>query len=160
MESQSSERPPVGFNKTLWIGIALAGVFIVFLAGFIPPTLRSRRTANHLQEAKEQLTQTEARLSQVEFVLEVARLRGGLGEVLHDANANNFGTAAEKATAFFDGVRAAATSEHAAAGSERRKVLDAMLARRDEISADLARADAGVQAKLAEMYLQFGAATK
>ena len=160
MESQSRERPLAGSGRRLWIGLALAGALIIFLVGFLPPTLHARRTSNQLQEAKGQLTQAETKLARVEFDLDLARLRGELGEVLQDANANNFGTAGEKATRFFDGVRSAATSEYAAAGSERRKVLDAVLARRDEISADLGRVDAGVKAKLAQMYVQFGAATK
>lgn len=44
--------------------------------------------------------------------------------------------------------------------SERRAMLEAALARRDEISADPARADQSVKAKLAEMFMQFARATQ
>ena len=90
----------------------------------------------------------------------MARLRGRLGDVLHEANANNFGLAAQQATAFFNALQAAAASTQLAANPARRGILDAILARRDEINADLARADQGVKAKLAEMYVQFGRAVE
>ncbi|HVS32975.1 MAG TPA: hypothetical protein VMS98_16135, partial [Thermoanaerobaculia bacterium] len=83
--------------------------------------------------------------------------RGRLGEVVHEANVNNFAAAAERATVFFNGLSAAVNSPQLGSGP-RRAVLETSLARRDEISADLARADSGVKAKLAEMYIQFGAA--
>ncbi|HXI13763.1 MAG TPA: hypothetical protein VNM92_14130 [Thermoanaerobaculia bacterium] len=90
----------------------------------------------------------------------MARLHGRLGEVLHETNANNFGVAAENATAYFDGLCSAVNSTQLPAGSERRVVLEGILARRDEISADLARADQGVKAKLAELYMQSGQASE
>ena len=80
--------------------------------------------------------------------------------MLHEANANNFGLAAQQATAFFNALQAAAASTQLAANPARRGILDAILARRDEINADLARADQGVKAKLAEMYVQFGRAVE
>lgn len=137
---------------------AAIGVVLVFLAGYLPASARARRSAEQAQLNARQAADAQTALAQTRFDLEVARLRGRLGELLHETNANNFGVAAERASVFFDGLRAAVASPHLAAGSERRAMLEAMLARRDEISADLARADPAVKGKLTEMYLQFGAA--
>lgn len=131
----------------------LAGVVVMFLAGYIPGWLQARRAAQASAESARQLAEVQATLAKTQLDLEIARLRGRLGDVLHEANANNFGLAAQQATAFFDALQTAAASPQLAAG--RRGILAAILARRDEISADLARADQGVKAKLAEMYVQF-----
>jgi len=134
---------------------ALAGVVVMFLAGYIPGWLQTRRATQASEECARHLAESQAILAKTELDLEVARLRGRLGDVLHEANANNFGLAAQQATAFFNALQAAAASPQLAAGSGRRGILEAILARRDEISADLARADQGVKAKLGEMYVQF-----
>lgn len=136
----------------------VVGIVLVFLAGYLPASARARRAAEQAQLNARQAADAEVALAQTRFDLEVARLRGRLGELLHEASANNFGVAAERASTFFDGVNAAVASPHLAVGSERRAVLEAMLARRDEISAGLARADPAVKGKLTEMYVRFGAA--
>lgn len=142
--------------------IALAIVFVVvaiFLAGYLPGRSRARSAAVETERVSERLRENQSTLAQTQFDLQVARLRGHLGETLHEANANNYSVAAERATAFFDSLRDAVNSPHLAPG-ERRQTLESLLARRDEISADLARADAAVKAKLAEMYMQFGRAVE
>ena len=148
-------------RKRLFIGLAVAaGVVLIFLAGYLPGVSRARNAAAESRQTSERLTETQAMLAKTQFDLEVARLRGHLGEVLQEANANNFGVAAERATAFFDTLRNAVNSPQLGPAGERRNVLESILARRDEISADLARADAAVKAKLAEMYMQFGGAVQ
>lgn len=147
-------------RKRLLIGIGVAlAVVAIFLAGYLPARSRARAAAAENTRVTERLRETEAELARTRFDLQVARLRGSLGEVLHEANANNYGVAAERATAFFDGLRDAAGSAQLAPG-ERRQIVESVLARRDEISADLARADAAVKGKLTEMYLQFGRAVE
>lgn len=146
-------------RRRMLIGLAIVvGVVLIFLAGYLPGASRARNAAAESRQTSQRLTETQATLAKTQFDLEVARLRGHLGEVLHEANANNFGVAAEHATAFFDGLRNAVASPHAEPAGERRNVLQSILARRDEISADLARADPAVKAKLAEMYMAFGRA--
>lgn len=146
-------------RKRLIYGLLIAAaVFLIFLAGYLPASWRARGTAEELKISNAQLAEAQAQLAQTRYDLEVARLRGRLGEVLQEANANNYGNAAAQASAFYDGLREAIASPQLPSASERRTVLEALQARRDEISADLARADAGVKAKLAEMYIQFGAA--
>lgn len=134
------------------------GVVLVFLAGYLPGSSQARRAMEESRHVAQQLHEAQDELARARFDLELARLRGSLGEVLHEANANNFGLAAERATVFFDGLRTAVNSNQLPPASERRAVLEKALARRDEISADLARADQGVRAKLAEMYMQFARA--
>ena len=136
----------------------VAGVVVMFLAGYIPGWLQARRATQASEECARRLAESQATLAKTQLDLEVARLRGRLGDVLHEANANNFGLAAQQATAFFNSLQAAAASPQLAAG--RREILAAILARRDEINADLARADQGVKAKLAETYVQFGRAVE
>ncbi len=149
------------FRKRLIIGLAVAaGIVLIFVAGYLPGSSRARRAAEESRQASQSLGETQATLAKTQLDLEVARLRGRLGEVLHAANANNFGVAAENATAYFDGLRSAVNSTQLPAGSERRVVLETILARRDEISADLARADHGVKAKLSDLYMQSGKASE
>jgi hypothetical protein len=136
----------------------VAGVVVMFFAGYIPGWLQARRAAQASEEGARRLAESQATLAKTQLDLEIARLRGRLGDVLHEANANNFGLAAQQATAFFNALQAAAANPQLAANPARRGVLEAILARRDEINADLARADQGVKAKLAETYVQFGRA--
>jgi hypothetical protein len=136
----------------------LAGLVVMFLAGYIPGWLKARRAAQASEACAKQQAEVQGTLAKTQLDLEVARLRGRLGDVLHQTNANNFGLAAQQATAFFDALQAAAANAQLAA--PRREVLNTTLARRDEISADLARADLAVKAKLTEMYVQFGRAVE
>ena len=145
-------------RKRLLIGAAIvAAVVAIFLAGYLPGRSRARAASVETERVSSRLQESQATLAQTQFDLQVARLRGQLGETLHEANANNFSVAADRATAFFDALREAVASPQLAAG-DRRQILEAVLARRDEISADLARADAAVKGKLSEMYMQFGGA--
>lgn len=147
-------------KRLILIVAIVAGAVLIFLAGYLPGATRARRAAEESRQAARQLEDAQAELAKTRFDLDVARLRGSLGEVVHEANANNFGVAAERATVFFDGLRAAMNRSQLPPASERRGVLEAILARRDEISADLARADQGVKSKLAEMYMQFARAVE
>lgn len=144
-------------NRLRIAGVAAAAVAL-FLLGMVPPALRARRVGQELKRANERVAEVTSQLERTRFDLDVARLRGALGEVLHEANRNNYGNAATRATAFFDDLRAAAASPLLEAESRRRQVLARLLGRRDEISADLARADPAVKPKLAEMYMLLGQA--
>ena len=147
-------------RKRLITGIALFFVLVaIFMAGYLPGRSRARAAAGETERVSERLRESQATLARTQFDLQVARLRGHLGETLHEANANNFSVAADRATAFFDGLREAVNSAQLPAG-ERRQILETVLARRDEISAGLARADAAVKGELAGMYMEFGRAVE
>ncbi|HUP50229.1 MAG TPA: hypothetical protein VNA04_15730 [Thermoanaerobaculia bacterium] len=159
MEEARKETSNVMSDRRLKIALAaVAGAVVIFLIGFLPPTLRARRMGQELEQANARAAETQAALQQAQFNLQVARLRGTLGEVMHEASLNNFGTAATHATAFFDGVQQAVNDPRLEAVSTRQEVLARTLARRDEIAADLARADPAARQKLAEIYIDFGAA--
>jgi hypothetical protein len=147
-------------RKRMLIGAAALFVLVaIFLAGYLPGRSRARAASGETERVTERLRECEATLAKTQFDLQVARLRGHLGETLHEANANNFSVAAERATTFFDALREAVNSPQLTPG-DRRQILEAVLARRDEISADLARADAAVKGKLSEIYMQFGGAVQ
>lgn len=117
------------------IGIGAVALVGAFLLGFVPATL----TARDARAEQHRLTQQ----------LAVASIQVQLGMMSYEVNRDNYGLAAELATPFFDGVRGAIANP---ADQEVTKSLQAVLARRDEITSDLAKADAGVKHKIAELY--------
>jgi hypothetical protein len=110
----------------------------VFLLGYVPSCLSAR-------QSREQ----NARL---EYQLKLAELRGQLGLMSYEANRNNYTTAAQYSTGFFDGLREAVNQTQ---DETRKQKLQAVLGRRDEITANLTAADPGVKEKLAQMYADF-----
>jgi len=124
---------PISIPTKLGIGVlALLGAFLV---GYVPASL-SARAARAEQD----------RLAQK---LALAAIQVQLGMMSYEVNRDNYGLAAQLATPFFDGVRSAI------AGPVDQKVtqsLQAVLARRDEITSDLAKANAGVKPKIADLY--------
>jgi hypothetical protein len=81
----------------------------------------------------------------------VAELQIQLGMMSYEANRDNYGVAAQFATVFFDRVRAESGGP---ADQELTKSLQSILARRDEITADLAQASPAVKAKLGDLYAE------
>ncbi|MEO8217727.1 MAG: hypothetical protein ABI718_11655 [Acidobacteriota bacterium] len=161
MEAQANEETTKPASRRgLWAVLGTAAAIAIFLAGFIPATLRSRQTLVDLREQSAQTTKLQEDLARTQYDLEVSRLRGDLGNVLYESNVNNYGIAAKHATEFFDALRAALNRPQLPPVSDRRVVLDSILARRDEISADLAKADPVVKDKLSAMYMEFAKATR
>jgi hypothetical protein len=113
-----------------------AGILIaVFLAGYVPSCTSAR-----------QAQQQQARL---ESQLALSRLQGQLGMASYEANRNNYASAAQLSTDFFNGLREAAgrTNDEAL-----RQKLQALGARRDEVTANLAEPNPAVKEKLQQMY--------
>jgi hypothetical protein len=115
-----------------------------FLAGYLPE--RSLRTAAQRESValREQLAATEARVRMGQLLGQGLALR----EVVMR---QNFGQAQELSSAFFDGVRREAAATPL---DEFRSVLNEVLARRDAVTASLAKADAGILETLRAMELQ------
>lgn len=134
--------------RTRLIVFVLAAL-VLFLAGFVPATLKARR-------ARAEASSSATELAEVRLERDLARLHGTLGLALYEANRNNFADAGQRATEFFDGLRRT-LSDPALAGPRAMR-FQAFLDRRDEISGDLARAEAGVKEKLARMYVDFAGA--
>jgi hypothetical protein len=117
------------------LGIGALVLLVVFLLGYVPASLSARAA----RAEQDRLTRK----------LALATIQVQLGMMSYEVNRDNYGLAAQLATPFFDGVRSAI------AGPADQKVtesLRAVLARRDEITSDLAKANAGAKQKIAELY--------
>jgi hypothetical protein len=112
--------------------LALAGAFLL---GYVPATLSARAA--------------RAEVDRLTHKLALAALQVQLGAMSYEVNRNNYGLASQLTTPFFDAVRAAIASP---ADHDVTQVLEAVLARRDEITSDLARANPGVKPKIADLY--------
>jgi len=124
---------PISTPRKLGIGaLVLLGTF---LFGFVPASLTARAARAEQDRLTHKLT--------------LASLQVQLGMMSYEANRGNYGLAAQLATPFFDGVRSAMANP---ADQGVTDWLEAFLARRDEITSDLAQGNADVKAKIAERY--------
>jgi hypothetical protein len=145
-------REPGRSTRAKVIAFAIAGV-IILLAGYLPGRLAAREAIAESRAAAASLAEVQTVLATTKAELAEARLRGILGMAMFEAERNNFASAASYATAFFEGLRSLPADGIPPA---RRARIDQFLRRRDELSADLARADAAVKAKLSAMYVEMG----
>ncbi len=120
--------------------VALAVLLAVFLIGYVPGMLNARKARSEN--------------SRLELELGLARLQGKLGMVAYQVNRNNFADASALSTGFFDGLKNVLGSPLLDAEAKRKAALEAVAARRDEINADLARADPAVKEKVADTFVQ------
>jgi hypothetical protein len=116
-------------------GIGILVLAGAFLAGYVPATLGARTA--------------RADQGRLTHKLAMAEIQVQLGMMSYEVSRDNYGLAAELATPFFDGVRSAISDP---ADPPVTKSLQAVLARRDEITSDLAQANAGVKTKIAQLY--------
>jgi len=122
----------------IW-GIALIAVFLL---GYLPATLSSRRA--------------QAQKSDLAYKLSLEELRSQLGMSSYEANRNNFANAAQFSGEFFNGLR---NIVDATRDETLKQKLQAALSRRDEITTHLAEANPVVKEKLAQMYADLYYAT-
>lgn len=118
------------------LALAAAALIAFFLLGYIPASM-SARTA-------------QERNSQLEYDLRLADLRGQLGMASYETNQNNYASAAQRSTGLFNGLREAI--DHTT-DQTLKQDLEQILARRDEITANLAAANPAVKDKLAQAYV-------
>ena len=124
---------PVSTSTKLGIGaLVLLGVFLL---GYVPASMSARAA----RVEQDRLT----------HALAFARLQVQLGMMSTEVNRDNYGLAAKLATPFFDAIPAAIAG---AADPNVTQALQAALARRDELTSDLAQANAEVKTKIAGMY--------
>jgi hypothetical protein len=122
----------------LWIIVLVA----VFLLGYLPATLNSQRA--------------QVQRSDLQYKLRLAELCSQLGMSSYEANRNNFANAAQFSSEFFNGLR---TAVDATKDETLKQKLQAVLSRRDEITANLGEPNPVVKEKLAQMYADFYYAT-
>jgi hypothetical protein len=129
-----------GMNKVLVIAVALVGVFLI---GFVPQYVKASR----LDSEARQLRQDSAE----------AELRELIALTYLQANQKNYGLAAETSSRFFSRVQAVSQQ---AQDANRSKALQALLVKRDEVTAQLAKGDAAVMSALEEMFTKVREATR
>lgn len=112
---------------------------IAFAAGFVPKWMEARR----LQDS----------LAGTTMQLELATLHRLLGVASHEAQRNNYASAAESASRFFDGCASLATTEPFPDEPRTRVALQSYAAQRDEVMALLAAGDPSARDRLAGLYL-------
>jgi hypothetical protein len=123
------------FNATK-LALAAAALIAFFLLGYIPANMSARSA--------------QERNSQLEYDLRLADLRGQLGMASYEVNQNNYASAAQRSTRLFNGLRAAIDNT---SDQTLKQDLERILARRDEITANLAAANPAVKDKLAQAYV-------
>lgn len=111
----------------------------IFAAGYVPATMQNRRL--------------EETLHTTTLDLKLASLHRKLGVASHEAQRNNYASAATAANEFFDGARALARDESFADEPRTRGAIAAYASYDDEISAMLANADPQAKQRLASLYL-------
>lgn len=124
-----------------------AGVLIaVFVTGYLVGYLPSRTSASKVTEQNSQLQQN---LALTEKRLRLAELRGQMGIMSYEANRNNYAEASKFSTELFNGLRETLNDTNDEALKQK---LSAIVARRDEITTNMAQADSSVKEKLAQMF--------
>lgn len=124
-----------------------AGVLIaVFVTGYLVGYWPSRMSASKVTEQNSQLQQ---KLALNEKRLRLAELRGQMGIMSYEANRNNYAEASKFSTEFFNGLRETLNDTNDEALKQK---LSAIVARRDEITTNMAQADSSVKEKLAQMF--------
>jgi hypothetical protein len=128
----------------------LAVVFVVvvagaFVAGYWPQRAELARTRASAAQLESQLNEAQSRLADAEAKARLGRLLGQLLALQDAVVSGNFGEAQTLSSGLFDGVREQAGKADAA---EVRAALDAILARRDTVTAGLARGEGGAVSKL------------
>ncbi len=116
-----------------------AGVLIAaFLLGYIPSCVSARNA--------------QERNIRLQYNLRLADLRGQLGMASYEANQNNYSNAAQHSTEFFNGLRETINNT---SDETLKQSLERILARRDEITSNIAEANPAVKEKLAQAYADF-----
>jgi hypothetical protein len=124
---------------TKWKVIAAFGVLTaVFLAGFVPQFLEKRRVTAELQDVR-------TRLSTAQKQMAIDEVRNLAGLILLHASHQNYGTAREYSTQYFNKLRELADqSESATLKSSASELLQS----RDSITSGLAQGTSSVVSEL------------
>lgn len=136
-------RTTTGWPLPQKIAVGAAIVIVAFLLGYIPSCVSARSA--------------EQQKAQLEYRVRLADLRDKIGMASYEVNRNNYANATEFCGSFFDGLAKLFTESRDDALKQK---LQPTLARRDEITTNLAQADPIVKEKLAQMYATFFQATK
>jgi hypothetical protein len=137
---EQETKAPTGDHWNLPKKLAMAAVLLItgFLLGYVPSSISSQTT-------QQQNAELERRVKGAE-------LGSQLAMAWYEANRNNYANATQFSGRFFSGLpEIIADSKDQAL----KQNLEAMLARRDEITSYMAQVDQTVKDKLAEMYAEY-----
>jgi hypothetical protein len=137
MEKPKATAKDQSQDKIKKITIAAGALIAAFLIGYVPSCVSAR--------------DAEAARAQLEHRLKLADLGGRVGMASYEVNRNNYASAAQFSSEFFNQLAAMINTGEDDALSQR---LQLLLARRDEITTNLAQADPSVKDKLAGMYAE------
>ena len=140
---ETGKRSGINWNHLKKLAIVAGIVILAFLLGYLPSMISSRATEQQKVELAHQLKASE--------------LSGQLAMASYEAGRNNYANAAQFSSQFFDGLREIIGESKDQALKQK---LQVMLARRDEITANLAQADPAVKEKLAQMVAEYFQATQ
>jgi hypothetical protein len=130
-------RGRLSFRTLLWIALL---ILFAFGLGYAPKELERRKLVKTLHAT--------------ELDLRLANLHRQLGVASHEAQRNNFASAAAAARVFFDGCRAIINNEFDLADRPRTKLaLQVYASTSDTVLGQLANADPAVKEQLASLYL-------
>jgi hypothetical protein len=122
-------------GRTRQILIFIGSVALAFLAGFLLEYSRANQWRQELGESRQQI--------------EFCRVRDLAGMMFLQTSLKNYGMASRSATEFFEAAKALAAS---ARSPQVRQKLQAALAGRDAITAQLARGDAAAYGPVQAIY--------
>ena len=142
MVQETKKRSGINWNLLKKLAIAAGILILAFLLGYVPSMISSRAT--------------EQKNVDLEHQLKAVELGSQLAMSSYEANRNNYANAAQFSSKFFDGLRETISETQEQALKQK---LQVMLARRDEITANLAQADPSVKEKLAQMVADYFEAT-
>ncbi|MGA7614606.1 MAG: hypothetical protein WBX15_05430 [Thermoanaerobaculia bacterium] len=97
--------------------------------------------------------QLEARMSRLQERIDLTGIQLRLGRLAMEADRQDYGTAGEQATTFFDDV--ARTAQKIQGDEKAKAALQHVLAARDEVTAGLAKAQPAAAQRLKQLYLDF-----
>lgn len=131
--------------RKLLAGLVVLLVAGAFVGGYWPQRERLARAEAELAEARRLQAEAQARLQAAEAQVRLGRLFGHYLALADAVAAANYGEARALSSPFFDRVREEGTLATDAAV---RAALDAVLMRRDTVTAGLARGEASVREAL------------
>ncbi len=123
--------------------VGLILLLIGFIAGYLPQN-------GQLSEVKSQLADLKQQLSGEKQARTMADFRNGAALLYNEVEKKNFSKAGEMATRFFTDLRAYANQTQ----DPLRQQLEGVLAGRDSITAEIAKADPAVAGLIQAMFLQ------
>ena len=139
MEKEKEIVTTTGWPMPQKIAVGAGVVILAFLLGYVPSCGTAQQKA------------------ELEYRVKLGDLRDKIGMASYEVNRNNYASAAEFAGLFFDGLLNLTGEARDEAFKQK---LQPLLARRDEITTNLAQADPVVKEKLAQMYASVFQITK